>query len=100
MKWIQAQEMDTRIHEMDIRTWNRCKHKKWMQAHEKDTCTQNEYKHKKWIQAHEMNTCAGNSGGRYPGFLIEWIFYWIESSQIKNFEWIFELNFLGKKIIE
>ena len=27
-----------------------------------------------------------NSGERYPGFLIEWIFYWIESSQIKNFE--------------
>ena len=26
------------------------------------------------------------SGERYPGFLIEWIFYWIESSQIKNFE--------------
>ena len=40
------------------------------------------------------------SGGRYPGFLIEWIFYWIESSQIKNFESIFELNFPGKKIIE
>ena len=33
-------------------------------------------------------------------FLIEWIFYWIESSQIKNFESIFELNFPGKKIIE
>ena len=27
-----------------------------------------------------------SSGERYPGFLIEWIFYWIESSQIKNFE--------------
>ena len=40
------------------------------------------------------------SGVRYPGFLIEWIFYWIESSQIKNFESIFELNFPGKKIIE
>ena len=40
------------------------------------------------------------SGGRYPGFLIEWTFYLIESSQIKIFESIFELNFLGKKIIE
>ena len=40
------------------------------------------------------------SGVRYPGFLIEWIFYWIESRQIKIFESIFELNFLGKKIIE
>ena len=40
------------------------------------------------------------SGGRYPGIVIEWIFYWIESSQIKIFESIFELNFLGKKIIE
>ena len=40
------------------------------------------------------------SGVQYPGFLIEWIFYWIESSQIKNFESIFELNFPGKKIIE
>ena len=28
----------------------------------------------------------GISGVRYPGFVIEWIFYWIESSQIKNFE--------------
>ena len=27
-----------------------------------------------------------SSGVRYPGFLFEWIFYWIESSQIKNFE--------------
>ena len=36
------------------------------------------------------------SGERYPCFLIEWIFYWIESSQIKNVEKIFELNFLGK----
>ena len=40
------------------------------------------------------------SGVRYPGFLIEWIFYWIESSQIKIFESIFELNFPGKKVIE
>ena len=40
------------------------------------------------------------SGVRYSDFLIEWIFYWIESSQIKIFESIFELNFLGKKIIE
>ena len=40
------------------------------------------------------------SGGRYPGFLIEWISYWIESSQIKIFESIFELNFPGKQIIE
>ena len=40
------------------------------------------------------------SGGRYPGFLIKWIFYWIESSQIKNFESIFELNYPGKKVIE
>ena len=37
---------------------------------------------------------------RYHGFLIEWIFYWIESSQIKIFESIFELNFPGKQIIE
>ena len=36
------------------------------------------------------------SGVRYPGFLIEWILNWIESSQIK----IFELNFPGKKVIE
>ena len=41
-----------------------------------------------------------DSGGRYSGFLIEWIFYWIESGQIKIFESIFELNFLWKKIIE
>ena len=41
-----------------------------------------------------------DSGGRFPGFQIEWIFYWIESSQIKNFESIFELNFPEKKIIE
>ena len=41
-----------------------------------------------------------SSGGRYPGFLIEWIFCWIESSKIKNFESIFELIFPGKKIIE
>ena len=41
-----------------------------------------------------------NSGVRYPGFLIEWIFCWIEPSQIQNFESIFELNFPGKKIIE
>ena len=40
------------------------------------------------------------SGVWYPGFLIEWIFYWIESSQIKNFESIFELNIPEKKIIE
>ena len=40
------------------------------------------------------------SGGRYPGFLIEWTFYLIESSQIKIFESIFELNFPGKKVIE
>ena len=38
------------------------------------------------------------SGGQYPGSLIEWIFYWVESSQIKNFESIFELNFPGKNI--
>ena len=43
---------------------------------------------------------VSNSGGRYHGFLIEWIFYWIESSQIKIFESIFELNFPGKQIIE
>ena len=47
-----------------------------------------------------MNKKTGSSGVRYPGFLIEWIFYWIELSQIKNFESIFELNFPGKKIIE
>ena len=35
-----------------------------------------------------------------PWFLIEWIFYWIESSPIEIFESIFELNFPGKKIIE
>ena len=33
------------------------------------------------------------SSGRYPGFLIEWIFDWIESSQIKK-NWI---EFSGKK---
>ena len=37
------------------------------------------------------------SGLRYPGFLIEWIFCWIESSQIES---IFELNFPRKKFIE
>ena len=31
---------------------------------------------------------------------MEWIFYWIESKQIKIFESIFELNFPGKKMIE
>ena len=33
----------------------------------------------------DQKNSSGNqgSGGRYPGFLIEWIFYWIESSQIK-----------------
>ena len=36
-----------------------------------------------------------HSGGRYLGFLIEWIFYWIESSKIKFLESIFELNFPG-----
>ena len=36
------------------------------------------------------------SGLQYPGFLIEWIFCWIESSKIQ----IFELNFLGKKLID
>ena len=41
-----------------------------------------------------------SSGVRYPGFLIEWIFYWIESSQIKIFESFFELNILRKRIIE
>ena len=40
------------------------------------------------------------SGVQYPGFLIEWIFYWIESSKIKKLELIFELNFPGKGIIE
>ena len=36
------------------------------------------------------------SGFRYPGFLIEWIFCWIELSQIEIFKSIFELNFPGK----
>ena len=40
------------------------------------------------------------SGVRYPGFPIEWIFYWIESRQIKIFESIFELNLPGTKVIE
>ena len=53
-------------------------------------------KHLLWILFHFIET----SGGQYHGFLIEWIIYWIESSQIKNFESIFELNFPGKKIIE
>ena len=48
----------------------------------------------------EGRHALGSSGGRYPGFRIEWIFYWIESSQIKIFESNFELNFPGKKIIE
>ena len=47
-----------------------------------------------------VNHSNHGSGVQYPGFLIEWIFYWIESSQNKNFESIFELNFPGKKIIE
>ena len=46
---------------------------------------------------HSRRISLLNSGGRYPGFLIEWIFYWIWSNQIKNFEYIFELNFPGKK---
>ena len=49
---------------------------------------------------HFIFSSSKPSGGRYPGFLIEWIFYWIESSQIKNFESIYELNFPGKKLIE
>ena len=34
----------------------------------------------------ENEHSSPNSGGRYPGFLIEWISYWIESSQTKIFE--------------
>ena len=42
------------------------------------------------------------SGERYPGFLIEWIFYWIESSQIKKnlnkfLNWIFREKILLNK---
>ena len=37
----------------------------------------------------KYSPCPGFSGGRYPGFLIEWILYWIESSQIKIIESIF-----------
>ena len=40
------------------------------------------------------------SGLRYPGFLVEWIFCWIESSQFQIFESFFDLNFPGKKMIE
>ena len=64
---------------------------------------ENPYTHL-FLQAHVKRYSPGVSfecsGVRYPGFLIEWIFYWIESSQIKNFKSIFELNFPGKKIIE
>ena len=52
------------------------------------------------IQISLENISGLSSGVRYHGFLIEWIFYWIESSQIKIFESIFELNFPGKQIIE
>ena len=37
------------------------------------------------------------SGGRYPDFLIEWIYYWTELKKIKIFESILEVNLLGKK---
>ena len=36
----------------------------------------------------------GRSGGRYPGFLIEWIFHRIESSQINIFELLNWIIFL------
>ena len=38
-------------------------------------------------------------GGRYLGFLIEWIFCWIEYSQIQIFGSIFELNFPEKRLL-
>ena len=40
-----------------------------------------------------------NSGDQYAGFLFEWIFNWIESSQIKNFESILWLNYPGKRLL-
>ena len=37
---------------------------------------------------------------RYPCFLIEWIYHWIENSQFQHFEETFELNFVRKQKIE
>ena len=48
----------------------------------------------------EKFRCGWVSPVRYPCFLIEWIFYWIEYSQFQNFEWYFELNFVRKLNIE
>ena len=39
------------------------------------------------------------SPDRYPRFLIEWIFCWIECSQFQSFESIFELNLAEKMIL-
>ena len=39
-------------------------------------------------------------GERYPCFVIEWIYCWIESCQIQHFESNFELNFFANFWIE
>ena len=40
------------------------------------------------------NQCWRGRGERYPRFLIEWIYCWIESCQFQHFESNFELNIL------
>ena len=47
---------------------------------------------------YEILKTLGSRDGWYLGFLIEWIFCWIEYSQI--FESIFELSFTEKNIIK
>ena len=39
------------------------------------------------------SSCQWPRGERYPRFLIEWIYCWIESCQFQHFESNFELNF-------
>ena len=52
-----------------------------------------------WIRTYtQISTWC--SPVRYPCFLIEWIFYWIEYSQFQNVESYFELNFVRKQKIE
>ena len=57
-----------------------------------------EYKVKIKLQMYDAQECSWHiiplhySGVRFPGFLIEWLFCWIEWTQIQIFESIFELN--------
>ena len=53
-----------------------------------------------WTQNSEKIQVTLSRGGQNLGFLIEWIFCWIEYSQIQIFESIFELNFPDKKVID